>query len=369
MISPAATAALRHVRALGMPGTVPDAPITVNFHPDRLLADGRTVAACLAGEGVYRSQFETRISNGGLLAYPGGDRDRWEHRMFGGAYSGVEGRPIYGALNLAGHPDGAAPRFGSCHLVLEPGTLRRATFCHGDSHPQPSVVGTADAFGAIRRALHDQVIGGGEALGVRASSPAEWEAAVAARRASAGAPGSGSSGGSGRVPTAADGARPGTTDPALGNRARPGPIDPALGDGARPGTTDPIGALACGRTLDDYVEAQLHGGLALRAHVTAVVADPSFMGTDTAAHLASLGLPVRWHAGFALPAAEFPADLRGPDVPPLAREIAERYRRPVLDAEVIGRAARAAAGDPGRLQQIKYLWHILVLRGRPFSGP
>ncbi|GAA2218868.1 hypothetical protein GCM10010429_51420 [Micromonospora olivasterospora] len=60
--------------------------LTLNFHPDRLLADGRTVAAALAGDGVYRSQFETGISNGGLSAYPGGDRDRWEEALFGGAY-------------------------------------------------------------------------------------------------------------------------------------------------------------------------------------------------------------------------------------------------------------------------------------------
>lgn len=69
------------VAAIGRQGL-----ITLNFHPDRLLADGRTVAQSLATEGVYRSQFETGISNGGLTAYPGGDRDRWEQRMFGGAY-------------------------------------------------------------------------------------------------------------------------------------------------------------------------------------------------------------------------------------------------------------------------------------------
>ncbi len=45
--------------------------VTVNFHPDRLLA-GATVLAWLAREGVYRSQFETGISNGGLTAHPGG---------------------------------------------------------------------------------------------------------------------------------------------------------------------------------------------------------------------------------------------------------------------------------------------------------
>ncbi|WP_433833449.1 DUF3626 domain-containing protein [Actinoplanes sp. CA-015351] len=295
---------LAHVRAAGLPGTAPPAAITVNFHPDRLLADGRPVSAHLAAEGVYRSQFETRISSGALLAYPGGDRDRWEHRMFGGAYTGVTGRPIYGALNLAGHPDGAAPRFGSCHLVLRPSVADRATFCHGDSHLQPTAVGTADTFGAIWQALLDQVATTGTALGVTAPSPQSWQAGLAAAK-------------------------------------------------HQPG-----------RTLDDYVEAQLHGGLTLRDHVTAVVADPSFMGTPTEADLRTLGIPLHWHTGFALPADEFPADLRGPAVPPLARDIAARFGTPVLDAEVIGRAAR----DGDDLQLIKYLWHILVLLGRPHTA-
>ena len=66
------------VRRVGM--------VTVNFHPDRLLADGRSVAEALCEEGGYRNQFETGISNGGLTAFPGGERDRWEEAAFGGAY-------------------------------------------------------------------------------------------------------------------------------------------------------------------------------------------------------------------------------------------------------------------------------------------
>ena len=87
--------------------------LTVNFHPDRLCADGRSVAAALAEDGVYRSQFVTGISNGGLTAYPGGDRDRWEQQMFGGAYQRSEvtpaERPTYGGLNLLDHPGRRLP--------------------------------------------------------------------------------------------------------------------------------------------------------------------------------------------------------------------------------------------------------------------
>ena len=94
---------------------VREAAVTLNFHPGRLLADGRTVAEALLEEGVYRSQFETRISGGGLTAYPGGDRDRWEHDLFGGAYHGAPAaeRPRYGGLNLLRHRNGACPGCGS----------------------------------------------------------------------------------------------------------------------------------------------------------------------------------------------------------------------------------------------------------------
>jgi len=294
--------ALAHVRARfpepGPAGLFERAPITVSFHPDRLVRDGRTVAECLAAEGVYRSQFETGISNGGL----GGPRADWEERMFPGVYTGPLGRPIYGGLNLAGYPDGASPRFGSCHLILSTRVAARATFSHGDSVSAPAVVGTADAFGAIWAALLREVAEEGRALNLAADSPDAWVSQLAVKRT------------------------------------------------------------AAGRALDNYVEAQIHGGLTLSEDVTAVVADPSFRGTPYEEHLAALSGTLRWSPGFTLAPAEFPADLRGPEVPPLAAGIAERYGAETLDAEIIGRAAR----EPGApLQLIKYLWHILVLLGRP----
>ena len=56
----------------------------------------------------------------------------------------VVDRPVYGGLNLAGYVDGASPRFGSCYLELRAAASARATFSHGDSVTEPSVVGTAD---------------------------------------------------------------------------------------------------------------------------------------------------------------------------------------------------------------------------------
>lgn len=159
VLTDAQTAALDHVRGLRA-GSTPlgvEAPITINFHPDRSV-DGGTVIDGLLADGRFRSQFETGISNGGLTAFPGGDRDRWEERMFGGAYQrpGVraQDRPKYGALNLLHHEDGAAPRFGSAHLRLRPHVLAWATFTFGDSARHPTSAGTADAFDAVLDALH-----------------------------------------------------------------------------------------------------------------------------------------------------------------------------------------------------------------------
>lgn len=122
--------------------------ITVHFHPD-VVVRGRTVLEALAEDRTYRTQFETCTSNGGLTAYPGGDRWRWEQRMFGGRYDGAPAgdRPRYGALNHRGREIGGAPRFGSAHLRLAEAVLDRATFCFPDSVFEPTAWGTAAHFG------------------------------------------------------------------------------------------------------------------------------------------------------------------------------------------------------------------------------
>ncbi|GIJ41819.1 DUF3626 domain-containing protein [Micromonospora andamanensis] len=319
----------RLVAAIGKQGRV-----TLNFHPDRLRADGRPVAEALATEGVYRSQFETGISNGGLTAYPGGDRDRWEERMFGGAYQrpGVAAaeRPKYGGLNLLDHPDGACPRFGSCHLRLRPEVLARTTFCFGDSHLGPRDVGTVDVIEPVLAALIAATAETGVCLG-----------------------------------------RPGADLVTLtGELLR---VREALASTPR----------AAGRALDDYVEAQVHGEVRLDRDVLELVVDPSFRGTGTAASLIAAadryGFPIRWHAGFALPVDGVDAEFRGPAIPPLAARVHAEFARAgePVHAALIGRAAVSVVTEPGRwadrgpavetLQHLKQLWHVLVRFGVPYE--
>jgi hypothetical protein len=149
--------ALRHIRRRSIGGPIPqDLSVTLNFHPDTI-ASGVTTIERLAREGIYRSQFETGTSNGGLTAFRGGDRWSWESRIFGGAYDECDGadlslRPKYGALNHRADPAGGSRRFGSCHLRLRPHLLARTSFCYPDSHMQPEHFGVADRMALIAMA-------------------------------------------------------------------------------------------------------------------------------------------------------------------------------------------------------------------------
>lgn len=152
---PAHERALRYVARLSAgPPIDPQLRVTVNFHPDRPTRDGLLVIQALARDGIYRSQFVTGTSNGGLASHPGGDRRRWEQRLFGGAYDDqpAELRPIYGTLNFRDDPFGGAPRFGSAHLRLRAAALPRTTFCHPDSVFAPTHFGVADRMDLIARA-------------------------------------------------------------------------------------------------------------------------------------------------------------------------------------------------------------------------
>jgi hypothetical protein len=145
------TRALRQVAALadGGPGD-PSWRVTLHFHPDRLTG-GEQILAVMARDLAYRSQFETGTSNGGLTAHPGGDRWRWESRIFGGAYDDgpPADRPRYGSLNFRRRRIGGSPRFGSAHFRLAAHTLARTTFCYPDSAAEPTHFGVATRLSAL----------------------------------------------------------------------------------------------------------------------------------------------------------------------------------------------------------------------------
>ncbi|HMM97027.1 DUF3626 domain-containing protein [Phycicoccus sp.] len=150
--------------------------IVVHFHPGRPHGD-TTVIEAIAASGVYRSQWETGTSNGGLTAVPGGARWRWESRLFEGRYdrSDPAARPVYGAWNRRGDTFGASPRFGSAYLRLRPEVTARATFCWPDSVYHPTAVGGPEKVDELCRladaGVHDHTLLPEEAAGLPLDDP------------------------------------------------------------------------------------------------------------------------------------------------------------------------------------------------------
>ncbi|WP_460339785.1 DUF3626 domain-containing protein [Actinoallomurus acanthiterrae] len=143
--------AITHVTSLAIGEPVdPPVRVTLHFHPDRLVA-GVPILDLMARDGLYRSQFETGTSNGGLTAHPGGDRWRWESRIFAGAYDDgpAADRPKYGSLNFRRRLVGGSPRFGSAYLRLAEHTLARTTFCYPDSFFQPQHFGVVSRLSTL----------------------------------------------------------------------------------------------------------------------------------------------------------------------------------------------------------------------------
>ncbi|KZE69236.1 hypothetical protein AWM68_02920 [Fictibacillus phosphorivorans] len=306
-----------------------NARIALHFHPDRPNSDLRTVAEALLLDSVYKSQFETQLSNGSVSAYPGGLRDTWEERIFGGAYQ-LEGttnsqRPKYGALNLMLHPDGPAPRFGSCYFLLSPEVSERSTFTYLDSHQDPKEKGTLSQFDMVLSALLVEIFTRDFALGERELTP-------------------------GRL-----------IHHLLSNLNQP-MVDLADQQAVR--------------NLNHYIEAQVHGEISLEKDVEVLVADPSFRNTEVGKTLEQLclkyAIKLYWHMGFELSVDEVPPDFRGPAMPSLAKRIAKNN---VVNASVIGRAIMDLKQNPDAwsergtysevLQELKLLWHVLVKVGKP----
>jgi hypothetical protein len=153
-VRPAWERAIDHVHGLAH-GPVLDRTleVTIHFHPDRR-AGATFLLEHLIQDGIYRSQFETGTSNGGLTAYPGGERWRWEQRIFGGVYDTVaaDERPKYGSLNYRRHPAGGSVRFGSSYFRLAEHALDRTTFCYPDSATDPSHFGSARRMALVELA-------------------------------------------------------------------------------------------------------------------------------------------------------------------------------------------------------------------------
>lgn len=308
------------------------ARIALHFHPDRP-AGSRLVAEALLEDGVYKTQFETGISNGLVEMQAGGLRDEWERHLFKGAYQteGVSAaqRPRYAALDLMRSPDGPAPRFGSCFFILKPNVTGRSTFTFGGSQDKPKNQGTVDELDSILAALMEESFTRDCALGLQNLRPAQLVDKLCN----------------------------------LGN------VDDVLYE---KGTTS--------HNLDHVIEAQVHGEVRLGHDVEALVIDPAFHGTEVGQCLTEManvyGFALHSHRGFALRVRQVPSDFRGCTMPSLAARISKENNE-ILDTACIGKAAQSLAENPELwedrglpkdvLQELKLLWHVLVKYGQPLE--
>jgi hypothetical protein len=313
-VSSAYEKALEQVAAVADGGPAdPCWRVTLHFHPDRLV-DGVPILERMARDGVYRSQFETGVSNGGLTAHPGGDRWRWESRMFGGAYDEgpAAGRPKYGALNFRRRRVGGSPRFGSAHFRLTAGALSRTTFCYPDSFLEPSHFGTVGRVsGLVKLAEADSADPLDDYIEAHVHGPVDI----------------------GGVGVGGDG-------------------NGAAGIGG-----DGVGGASVG---GDGLGAAGIGG-----DVEALVLDPCYRSTPVEDAARRLGCPVEWHGGFVVSTATLlqNPDYRGPEYVRLGASLA---RDGLLTPRLIGDASRAGRHDE---QALKRVWHYVARFGSPEMAP
>ncbi len=228
------------------------------------------------------------------------------------------------------HPDGPAPRFGSCYFLLHPQVSGRSTFTFGGSHEDhaPERTGTLDTLDSVMAALLSQLELGQGAFAVNDLTASSLLAQLT------------------------DGLSRPFRDP----RDRP-----------------------LGRALDSFIEAQVHGAIRLDKDVERLIADPAFkdhpVGQTLTAICAKFDIPLCWHPGFTLPVSKVPNLFRDFPIRSLAERIAGQG---ILDAANIGKEANSLYLKPEEwegwashveiLAQFRRLWHVVVLFGTPRSG-
>lgn len=291
------------------------ATIALHFHPDRILSDGYTVIEGLIRDGVYKNQFETGISSGSLYKWDKGRRHHWEDMIFKGAYHRAKHseRPKYGALNLTFTEDGPSPRFGSCFFLLCPELKVRATFSYGDTHLLPQEFGTITDFDMIMAVLFKELLANGKVLGIGEVNIQDFVLRAGQRLVQ--------------------------------------PMDLNEYD-------------TFSNNLDAYIEAQVHGDIVLSRDVEVLVADRSFKDTfigDSMEMLCeSYGIGLSWNSGRVLRLGDMPLDFWGA----AARGLAEKMsKNGMVNAFLIGEAAKNLRPDKTNIQLLKYVWHGVVRYG------
>lgn len=302
------------------------ARICLHFHPYRLNEQGVSVIELLLRTGIYKNQFETKISNGSLSAFKGGDRDVWENNLFGEVFSDEDypmtQRPKYGALDLLRHADGPSPRFGSAYFILKPALTQAATFTYLDSYKTPDERGTINALNIILVSLIQDCLENKEALGETNMKPVEL------------------------VDTISEKLSTPYTQTVLHKPKQ---------------------------NLDQYIEAQVHADINLNKDVAILVADTAYQDTPIERSFKKLcekyQIALLWRQGLELPIEAAVANFRGTQIPNLVHQFTVNDS---INVAVLAAIEKRLTKDlknkeklNAQLQQLKYLYHTLVQFGKP----
>ena len=297
--------------------------VTINFHPDRLSNNGKTIMENIMEQGLYHGQFRTGTSNGGMTAYIGGDRFLWEQRLFCNSYppDSIE-RPKYGALNLFRYIDGASVRFGSCFFILKHEIINRCTFAYGDSSTNPTTLCTSDTFIGVLAGLFEDVQQNSRLLNQVVSTEKEALAIL---------------------------------------------LNPC----------DKIKDI--GKNLDYCIETHIHGDISLVEDVNYFYIDESFQQTSFAEQAELLcqkyGILLNWIPKRQVAIEEIGELFRGPKIPLLAQKIDSIFgnNQGIINAALIGEASRdsivhpeawkALGNETELFQYFKQLWHTVAYFG------
>lgn len=297
--------------------------VVLHFHPYRILPSYKTVIDSLLEDGIYRNQYETNISNGGLFPFKGGLREEWEKKIFGEKYI-IEGRkqkdcPKYGALDFKLFSEGPSPRFGSAYLVLDKNILPYCTFTYNDSSDEPKGRGVADKFDVILAELLSEIFTREYFLGKKDINISEFFSYIKDKI----------------------------------NSSKP---------------------TNYGRNLNHYIEVQIHCDINLLNYATHLVCDSSFKNTKFEEKIIGLGkknsLKHSWYPGFQIKIEDIPDNFRGPFSSEFAKIISTSgylnsisladFEKNYFDNEAYWKQEYP---DKNLLQELKYLWHILVKFG------
>lgn len=111
--------------------------------------------------------------------------------------------------------------------------------------------------------------------------------------------------------------------------------------------------------LDNYIEAHIHGAISLKDDIDYLVLDPIYRFSEIEVYALKLGVPIRWHDGYALSIEQMcrHPNYRGQHYIELAKALGQHGK---INAKLLGLAVTEQGYNE---QDVKKVWHYLARFG------